>query len=139
MLQAGDCGGAVVKALSIRQPWAWCILYANKRVENRTWYTNYRGPIYIHAGLKVQRHAVEDLREVIEAIPKAWRPPALCGAIIGTATIVDCARPEDVPEAQHEWVTGPWCFVLDDVNPLANPIAYKGALGFFEVSAALDD
>jgi hypothetical protein len=29
---------------------------------------------------------------------------------------------------------GPWCFVLADVRPLAEPIPLKGALGFFKVA-----
>jgi hypothetical protein len=40
-----------VKALSIRQPWAWAILHAGKRIENRDWRSvpSYRGPLLIHA------------------------------------------------------------------------------------------
>ena len=34
-----------MKALSIHQPWAWAILNAGKTVENRTWSTNYQGPL----------------------------------------------------------------------------------------------
>lgn len=32
-----------MKALSIQQPWAWAIVKRDKRVENRTWPTTYRG------------------------------------------------------------------------------------------------
>ena len=39
-----------MKAISIRQPWAWLIVHGYKDVENRTWATKYRGPILIHAG-----------------------------------------------------------------------------------------
>jgi hypothetical protein len=38
-----------MKALSLRQPWAWAILHAGKRVENRVWNTHYRGAFLIHA------------------------------------------------------------------------------------------
>src|SRR5678816_1962262 len=38
----------VLKGLSIRQPWAEAIMHHGKRVENRTFYTTYRGPILIH-------------------------------------------------------------------------------------------
>jgi hypothetical protein len=42
-----------VPALSIRQPWAWAILNAGKRIENREWRggCKYRGPVLIHASL----------------------------------------------------------------------------------------
>jgi hypothetical protein len=39
-----------VKALTVRQPWAWATIYAGKDVENRRWRTTYRGPLLIHAG-----------------------------------------------------------------------------------------
>jgi hypothetical protein len=42
-------GGPAVKALSIRQPWVWAIVHAGKDIENRTWWTPYRGPVLIHA------------------------------------------------------------------------------------------
>jgi len=38
-----------MKALSVRQPWAWAIIYALKDIENRGWPINYRGDILIHA------------------------------------------------------------------------------------------
>lgn len=38
-----------MKALSIKQPFAALIVHGIKDIENRTWKTNYRGKIYIHA------------------------------------------------------------------------------------------
>ena len=34
-----------MKALSIRQPWAWAIINAGKDIENRQWPTKFRGSI----------------------------------------------------------------------------------------------
>ena len=39
-----------MKVITIKQPWASLIAYGYKRYEFRSWKTNYRGPIYIHAG-----------------------------------------------------------------------------------------
>ena len=39
-----------MKAISIRQPWAWLVVHGYKDVDNRTWATKHRGPILIHAG-----------------------------------------------------------------------------------------
>lgn len=127
-----DPGTLPSRALSIRQPWAWTILYAGKRVENRTWYTGYRGPIFLHAGLRVDHSAVEDLREAIERVP-APRPAAYCGAIVATAVLVDCVASSDVPSEQREWANGPWCFILEKVEPLPEPVALRGELGLFAV------
>jgi hypothetical protein len=120
------------RALSIRQPWAWAILYAGKRVENRTWYTSYRGPIYIHAGLKVDHHGMLALEDVIRAVPRP-RPPAVTGALVATAIILDCVQTELVPAPLCSWATGPWCLILGDVHPLLDPQPMRGALGLFSV------
>jgi hypothetical protein len=37
-----------IKALSIRQPWAWLIVQGDKDIENRS--TTYRRRVLIHAG-----------------------------------------------------------------------------------------
>ena len=44
-----------MKALSVRQPWAWAIIHAGKDVENRTWGTRYHGPLLIHASKNYDR------------------------------------------------------------------------------------
>ena len=41
-----------MRSLSIKQPWASLIEYGIKDIENRTWKTNFRGRIYIHASGK---------------------------------------------------------------------------------------
>ncbi len=41
-----------MKALSLWQPWASLIALGVKTIETRSWATNYRGPLAIHAGLR---------------------------------------------------------------------------------------
>lgn len=116
--------------LSIRQPWAWAIIYAGKDVENRTWSTRYRGPVFIHAGVAFDGRkddAVEDA--------SAWaddaniEPPRLeqlqRGGIIGIANIVDC-----VTSSHSRWFCGPYGFVLRNARPLPF-LPCTGQLGFF--------
>jgi patatin-like phospholipase/ASCH domain-containing protein len=50
-----------MKSLSIRQPWASLIISGVKDVENRTWPTRYRGPVLIHASLRVDDTSSEDI------------------------------------------------------------------------------
>ena len=38
-----------MKAISIHQPWASLIAFGEKRFETRSWKTDYRGPLLIHA------------------------------------------------------------------------------------------
>ncbi|HTV55212.1 MAG TPA: ASCH domain-containing protein, partial [Terriglobia bacterium] len=57
-----------MKALSIRQPWAWLIVNGFKPIENRSWNTNFRGRILIHASLKVDREGEKWVRKTFPAI-----------------------------------------------------------------------
>jgi hypothetical protein len=43
-------GGAEAKVLTVCQPYAEMIACGHKPVENRVWWTFYRGPLLIHAG-----------------------------------------------------------------------------------------
>lgn len=40
----------LIKALTLHQPWATLIAVGAKRIETRSWGTNYRGLLAIHAG-----------------------------------------------------------------------------------------
>jgi len=123
-------------ALSIRQPWAWAILNSNKRHENRTWSTRYRGPILIHAAKGLTRDEYKSFLMFYEheinygpPYPPSCPPMAALerGGIVGRARIVDCVKASDSP-----WFGGPYAFVLDDVHPMPF-IPYRGELGLFEV------
>lgn len=39
-----------LKALTIRQPWAWLVVNGYRDIENPKWATHHRGPLLIHAG-----------------------------------------------------------------------------------------
>jgi len=41
-----------MKAISIRQPWANLIVHDIKPIENRSWKTNFRGRVLVHAPVK---------------------------------------------------------------------------------------
>ncbi|KKL41711.1 hypothetical protein LCGC14_2367550 [marine sediment metagenome] len=121
-----------MKALSIRQPWAWLIVHGWKDIENRTRLQKFRGRIYVHAG---QKYDYEGLKWLA-----TWLAPEIFGMIstlcvskqtglVGEIDIVDSTVKSESP-----WFTGPYGYVL--ANPLAYevPIPYKGRLGLFEVT-----
>ena len=94
-----------MKALSIRQPWAWLICKGYKDIENRDWGTGFRGRIYVHAGKIPDDDAwdfVEDRLDykVWDAIwDKTWLDRNLTkGAVIGEVDIVDC-----VSKSESRW------------------------------------
>jgi ASCH domain len=112
-----------MKALSIKQPWAWLIVNGFKTIENRNWRTKRRGRFYVHAGKRLDEEAVVALKQAYPKLP--W--PALfeVGGIVGEACVVDV-----VTESASEWFYGKYGFVLSDAKPLPF-IPYKGQLGFF--------
>lgn len=112
-----------MKALSIMQPWAWLIVSGHKDIENRTWRTDFRGPVLIHAGKRFDS-CYEDGQEW--DWPKIERPVDFdLGGIVGRAEIVDCVTLSDSP-----WFCGPFGFVIRNAHPLPFQPC-RGQLGFF--------
>jgi activating signal cointegrator 1 len=48
-----------VKAISLWQPWATLIALGEKKFETRSWLTNYRGQIAIHAAKRMEPDQLE--------------------------------------------------------------------------------
>jgi len=107
-------------ALSVKQPWADLIVEGVKDIENRTWSTNRRGRLLIHASKKW------DDGDYAELFGK--KEQCVYGAIIGIASLVDC-----VAHHHSDWFEGPYGFVLKNARKFRDPIPYKGRLGIFIV------
>lgn len=134
-----------MKAITICQPYAELIACREKRVENRSWATNLRGLLYIHAGKNRSWLDIEFTKDGYEID----RPTGIYlelmdfGALIATANLIDCLPIDHVMrgsyDEQYPWlrahkhVSGPWCWVLDNVKRLERPIPYRGAQGLFDV------
>lgn len=76
-----------MKAITIKEPWATLIAEGYKEYEFRTWKTNFRGEILIHAGKGVDRAAMKRFQHLNLKYSK--------GAIIAKATITDCVKVDD--------------------------------------------
>ena len=123
-----------MKALSIKQPWAWLIVAGYKDIENRPWKTNLRGRIYIHAGKNPDRESLKsvllseegplDSRAIAFArdLVRTWKE----SAILGEVDIVGCVTGSDSP-----WFTGRYGFVLTNPVLYDEAIPYKGRTRFF--------
>lgn len=114
----------MVKALTVCQPYAEFIAKGAKQIENRTWPTSYRGLLLIHAGKS-----------------RAWfdgptSQPWVFGAVVAVARIAECLR------LDHAWrdrealrsnphALGPWCWFLEDVRRVPNPVSARGAQGLW--------
>ncbi len=60
-----------MKILTLKQPWATIIGEGIKQYEIRTWKTNYRGPIMIHAGMGIDREAMKRFDSFNFTYPKS--------------------------------------------------------------------
>ncbi len=118
-----------MKALSIRQPWAWLIVHGGKDIENRSWHTKFRGRFLVHAanGMTSNEFTMALLYCSERGLPMPDRDDMQRGGIIGSAELVDSLDTSGSP-----WYMGQKGFLLRDPKPL--PFTpYKGRLGFFEV------
>ena len=120
-----------MKALSIIMPWPWLIMKYGKDVENRTWRTDYRGRILVHASKKpdpflteiVARACFDKLSsaEFIELL--SW-----CGKIVGSIELIDC-----VQNYKSEWAeSGRWHWVLKNPVLFKKIIPVRGSLGLWD-------
>ena len=131
----------MTKCLTIAQPYAFLIQTGVKRVENRTWMTGYRGPLYIHAG-KSRDWLTLDREDKFDTAYNISIDQLAFGAIVALATLVDCVHIGRVAQPHiaakypwleaHEHTQGPWCWILDKVTPLV-PRPWRGAQGLFNV------
>jgi activating signal cointegrator 1 len=132
--------GIELKSLTISQPFASLIADGSKFTENRKWLTSYRGPLAIHAGKGTQYLTKSEL---------AGYPH---GCIVAIANLVACIRLEDILDSEplriiagsrytvgdivsHKHAEGPYCWVLDDVVKLNEPVPCNGAQGLWGVDA----
>jgi len=116
-----------MKALSIRQPWAWLIVHGFKPVENRTWSTSYRGELAIHAARTFDQAGLESVLDFFPDLHGLLPQQYDLGGVIGVATVEDC-----VQSHPSGWFIGPWGICLRDPHPFPF-LPFRGVLGLFEV------
>ncbi|MEO0783903.1 MAG: hypothetical protein AAFZ46_19395 [Pseudomonadota bacterium] len=140
LLMSGPDRALPTKALSIRQPWAWAILFAGKDVENRSWQAvnhglNVRGRIAIHASSGLGKAEYIGVAAWMDEVGIEC-PPAIVlqrGGIVGSVEVVDVVR-----EWHSHWFFGPRGLVLRDPEP-CEFIPVKGCLGYFNWRDHLTD
>jgi hypothetical protein len=124
-----------LKALTLRQPFAWSFFRAGKDVENRTWPAKVRGTIAIHAAGDQPEGTYESSKKFIRSIltkrgVKGVRIPSCDrldkGAIIGLVDVVDC-----VSQSNSAWFEGPLGYTLANPRLLSHAIACEGKRRFF--------
>jgi hypothetical protein len=141
-----------LKVISLIQPWASLIAVGEKKIETRSWKTNYRGPLLIHAGKKLdvtmcyKKSCIEALNKHNVSLTKGI--PS--GLIIAKCNLVDCIKIVS-SESHHDiaclengrdvfgnefifgdYTPGRYAWILEDFEMLPTPIPAKGQLGLWE-------
>ena len=127
-----------MKVLSLTEPYATLIKLGKKKIETRSFKTNYRGELYIHASST--------------KIPKEWKnnKELMClvdgndlsfGLIICKCNLVDCVYMDEefldrIKKDKLEFICGDYrlgryAWILKDIEVLDKPIFAKGKLGIW--------
>ena len=132
-----------MKAISLTQPWATLVAIGAKRYETRSWKTEFRGRLLIHAAKGFPRWARECCDEPLfrEALAEAgysrWQSLPV-GYILGSVGVLDCMSTESVEVDDREREFGDygparWAWQLDQPRKLTIPYSCVGALGLWNV------
>jgi hypothetical protein len=153
---------AIMRGLSLWQPWASLWACGAKEFETRSWATSYRGPIAIHAAKKPFNTGPYLDRELypfadalgLQDIYSFDKLPY--GCILATADLIECYRMR-VDTKTHrialydsrgnqnsvsicskellfgDWKPGRFAWKIANVKMLAEPMPYKGAQGLWTV------
>ena len=127
-----------MKVLSIKEPYATLIMKNKKRIETRSFKTNYRGELYIHASASKITKKVRDNKEIMSLLDSQ---DFNYGAIICKCNLVDCVYMtkeyvNNIKNNHQEYICGDYqegryAWILEDITPLAKPIKAKGQLGIW--------
>lgn len=122
-----------MKVLTIREPWATLIIEGYKKYEFRSWKTNYRGKILIHAGLSLEKNNSKKFENYNLEYSK--------GEIIGEAELVDCILVDEIfneellkinpvvyGQSNHSMV---YAWKLENIKKYETKIPVKGKLGLW--------
>ena len=127
-----------MKVLSLTEPYATLIKEGKKKIETRSWKTNYRGKLYIHSSsTKISKKYMvnKDLIEMVDIRNLNY------GNIICSCNLVDCIEMTDefiqeVKQNKAEYISGiyengRYAWILENIEVLDEPIKAKGHLGIW--------
>ncbi|MGC8622286.1 MAG: ASCH domain-containing protein, partial [Caldisphaera sp.] len=123
-----------MKCLSIKQPFADLVVSGKKTIEIRSWKTNYRGELLIHASRYPDKYALKRFGVDEKNIQ--------LGRVIGKVNLVDCKvytnewdflRDRNLHLAEEYKADCRYGFVFENPVKLKTPLSLKGKLGIFNV------
>lgn len=127
-----------MKAISLTQPWAQAIFLDLKHYETRSWKTDYRGKLAIHAAKDFPTYAKEFAQTELALGRGVKRLPF--GVIIGwvilehvyqTYVVANSITP--IERLYGDYSSNRYAWELTNPVLLSEPIPYRGSLGLFYV------
>lgn len=140
-----------MKALTIIQPWATLLAAGKKRMETRSWKTNYRGEILLHAGgmrfnyFSDVCHGRKDLKSYFEGVgigSDADLQTLPFKAIVGKAVLVNCVQIDALTaefiRKQHpeeyafgDFTPGRYAWIMEHAVLFKKPVPASGKQGLW--------
>ena len=128
-----------MKVLTLNEPWATLIKNKKKYIETRSWKTNYRGELYIHAGKKKINSSITNRPELISLV---GNDKMNYSKIVCKCELVDCIyMTEDYikkikkEEPQQficgEYSVGRYAWILRNITPIDSDKDVSGKLGIW--------
>ena len=129
-----------MKALSLTQPYAELVKLGIKMIETRSWKTDYRGVLYIHASLTRIPKASRDNTALMQLVSGRNLD---FGKILCACELTDCVRmTEDFIVGLQKrnpseylagvYAPGRYAWILKDTRVLDKPFPIKGRLGLWD-------
>lgn len=123
-----------MKIITLKQPWATLVAEGIKCIEFRSWKTNYRGKILIHAGCGIDKVAMKKFEHL------GFKYPSRC--IVASTYIKDCML---LTKELNEYIISlnniaygnksreGYAWVLENTSKCYNVKVEKGQLGIWNI------
>lgn len=153
-----------VRGISLWQPWASLLGCGAKKYETRSWATNYRGPVVIHAAARpcfklMNVDADADNAAILVFEKEFYESDLPTGCIVAVAELVGCHKMIDDGSGKKyhtylqrpnyhqeyiqgnellfgDWTPGRYAWEFKNMRMLEQPIPYKGMQGLWTLKGA---
>jgi activating signal cointegrator 1 len=132
-----------MKTLTLTEPWATLMRLGEKNIETRSWKTNYRGPLAIHAAKTMPKYAEEYCHDddVIAAFMRHdWQMWFRFGCIVCIRELIDIQPTQNLMDrsfakerlfgdfriGRYGWIFAPGIYI---VSP---PVRVRGQQGLWD-------
>lgn len=138
-------GGKKMRGLSLWEPWATLMAIGSKKVETRSWSTDYRGLVAICA----TKHFPKEAQELcaVEPFKSALANYTLArGCIVAVAELTDCRLMRGIDwtdelsfieRAFGVYEPGRYGWIFKNVQRLKTPMPFSGMQGLFGIEPGI--